>query len=185
MQKRSHKLLATTLMSKSNQTPNRPCRLALLFGSFEPDCNPLTYLRGTFSCKAFGGHNYTNSANYINRKIKRLQKLDKWRIWHYYIFGKLTHYLSDAFTYPHNENYPDSILEHRHYEDRLREYLSEFLSNVEHREFPPCDDITEAIEKLHNQYMNTVADMTRDATYILEANRLLMGVFPVKPVPVQ
>lgn len=48
-------------------------------------------------------------------------------MWQYYTLGKLTHYLADAFTYPHNENYPESLIAHRQYEDDLRSYLAQYL----------------------------------------------------------
>ena len=42
MQKRSHKLLASTLLKDANGFSTRRYELAFLFGSFQPDCNPLT-----------------------------------------------------------------------------------------------------------------------------------------------
>ena len=109
MQKRSHKLLAATLLENTQGFQARRFELAFLFGSFQPDCNPLTYLKGSLRAYKFRGHNYSNSQHYIYSRISRLQRRQRWTIWQYYTLGKLTHYLADAFTYPHNENYPDSI----------------------------------------------------------------------------
>ena len=47
MQKRSHKLLAATLLENTQGFQARRFELAFLFGSFQPDCNPLTYLKGS------------------------------------------------------------------------------------------------------------------------------------------
>ena len=47
MQKRSHKLLASTLLENEHGFRARRYELAFLFGSFQPDCNPLTYLKGS------------------------------------------------------------------------------------------------------------------------------------------
>ena len=153
MQKRSHKLLAATLLENTQGFQARRFELAFLFGSFQPDCNPLTYLKGSLRAYKFRGHNYSNSQHYIYSRISRLQRRQRWTIWQYYTLGKLTHYLADAFTYPHNENYPDSMLCHHQYETDLRAYL----------------------EELHRQYMAGVADMRKDVQFILKATSLLMA----------
>ena len=42
-----------------------------------------------------------------------------------------------------------------------------------------AQDLADAIEALHQRYMESAADMRRDAEYILEATELLMaGCFP-------
>lgn len=181
MQKRSHKLLASQLLEARNGFQRRRFELAFLFGSFQPDCNPLSYLKGSIRSRTFRGHNYTNSDRYIISRILRLQRREKvWTCWQYYTLGKLTHYLADAFTYPHNENYPDSLMEHRRYEDALREYLSSYLKVWGLR---PADcagsELIDRLRELHRQYMEARADMHRDVRYIIEATSLLMsGVLP-------
>ena len=130
MQKRSHKLLAATLLENTQGFQARRFELAFLFGSFQPDCNPLTYLKGSLRAYKFRGHNYSNSQHYIYSRISRLQRRQRWTIWQYYTLGKLTHYLADAFTYPHNENYPDSMLCHHQYETDLRAYLEEYQEDT-------------------------------------------------------
>ena len=108
-------------------------------------------------------------------RIAKLQNRQHWTMWQYYTLGKLTHYLADAFTYPHNENYPESLLEHRHYEDELRQYLASYLENCSLRPIKARQDVIAAIDELHRQYMDTVADMRRDVQYILRAVNLLMA----------
>lgn len=180
MQKRSHKLLASRLLEARNGFQRRRFELAFLFGSFQPDCNPLSYLKGSIHCAALRGHNYSNSSQYIATRIARLQHREKrWTCWQYYTLGKLTHYLADAFTYPHNENYPDSLMEHRRYEDALREYLSAYLTRRRLRPAGIEDDLIGRLRELHRQYMEARADMHRDVHYIIEATSLLMsGVLP-------
>ena len=127
MQKRSHKLLASTLLSAQDGFSARRFELAFLFGSFQQDCNPLTYLKGSRRARNLRGHNYSNSQPYIASRIAKLQNRQRWTMWQYYTLGKLTHYLADAFTYPHNENYTESLIAHRQYEDDLRSYLAQYL----------------------------------------------------------
>lgn len=174
MQKRSHRLLASSLLTAQQGFDSRRHELAFLFGSFQPDCNPLTYLRGIRSTHKPQGHNFVSTQQYINRRIQRLQNRSTWNIWHYYTLGKLTHYLADAFTFPHNENYPDSLLDHRRYEDELRDRLEARLaqSRLLHQQL--CQDLTDALDQLHSQYMERRSTLERDIRYILEATALLM-----------
>ena len=177
MQKRSHKLLASRLLEAQNGFQCRRFEFAFLFGSFQPDCNPLSYLKGSIRSYKFRGHNYTNSDQYIACRIGRLQHREKgWTCWQYYTLGKLTHYLADAFTYPHNENYPNSLMDHRRYENALREYLSSYLEIWGLcPALPAGEDLNDSLRDLHRQYMDAQADMRRDVRYIIEATSLLMN----------
>ena len=127
LQKRSHALLASALLRSECGFTARRFRWAFLFGSFEPDCNPLSYIKGSRRGKKLMGHNFSNSQAFIHRRIRRLQDRDHWTVWQYYTLGKLTHYLADAFTFPHNDTYADSLMAHRRYEHDLRLYLSAHL----------------------------------------------------------
>ena len=175
MQKRSHKLLADALLQSQQGFGARRFELAFLFGSFQPDMNPLSYLKGSMHYNKLKGHNYANSRNYINTHIQKLQQRARWTIWQYYTLGKLTHYLADAYTYPHNENYPDSMLNHHNYETDLRMFLQGYLAHRTVSRQPSRRNLTAALEELHAQYMGTRASMYRDASYILKATGLLMS----------
>lgn len=180
MQKRSHKLLASSLLTAQQGFDTRRYELAFLFGSFQPDCNPFTYFRGIRSTHKPQGHNYVSTQRYISRRIQRLQGRSSWNIWHYYTLGKLTHYLADAFTFPHNENYTDSLLDHRRYEDELRDCLAERLAQSRLLREQLRQDLTDALDQLHSQYMESRSSLERDIRYILEATALLMaGCCPV------
>lgn len=175
MQKRSHKLLASTLLKNQHGFSARRFELAFLFGSFQPDCNPLTYLKGSLRASKLRGHNYSNSQLYIEQHIRRLQaRHRRWTMWQYYTLGKLTHYLADAFTYPHNDNYPDSLLDHRRYEDDLRVYFAEYLHKRAIQQQQNRDDLIAALRELHEQYMDHLSDLHRDIRYICTATALLM-----------
>ena len=181
MQKRSHTLLASALLRSREGFDARRFELAFLFGSFQPDCNPFSYLKGSLRAKKFGGHNYTNSRKYIYDHIQRLQQRHKaWTIWQYYTLGKLTHYLADAFTYPHNENFPDTMLDHHRYETDLRQYFSDYMAHRTPRQLKAAQELTAALEELHRQYMENCSTTGRDTRYILMATRMLMaGCLPV------
>lgn len=174
MQKRSHTLLAQTLLDNCDGFRKKRYELAFLFGSFQPDCNPLSYLKGSLRAKKFMGHNFSNSQRYINRHIVRLQRRARWTLWQYYTLGKLTHYLADAFTFPHNDTYPDSLLEHRRYEDALRLQFAQYLSGGMPCRFHSRANVTDAIGRLHRQYLTAQSNFRRDARFILAANDLMM-----------
>ena len=175
MQKRTHTLLARTLLRSRMGFSARRFELAFLFGSFEPDMNPFSYLKGSLHYNKFKGHNYANSRAYINAKILKLQRRRRWTIWQYYTLGKLTHYLADAYTYPHNEDYPDTMLMHHCYETDLRQFMRGYLANRYIQRQQARRDLVAALEELHAQYMDTRASLVRDANYILKATGLLMA----------
>ena len=159
MQKRSHKLLASALLRSHQGFCAKRYELAFLFGSFQPDCNPLTYLKGSRRAKRLGGHNFSNSQPYIFDHIRRLQQRDRWT----------------AFTSPHNEHWPDSLMDHHRYETDLRLSLAEHLSRQALRRRQRRQDLIAAIEQLHRQYMDSKSDLEQDIRYILEATGLLMA----------
>ena len=179
MQKRSHLLLAQSLLDYTQRFPARPYELAFLFGSFQPDCNPFSYLKGSLHAKPFGGHTYANSKSYISRNVRRLQRRKRWNIWHYYTMGKLTHYVADAFTFPHNPHFPGVGWEHHIYESELRLALNARLSGDALSECDACrtaETFPVQLENLHERYLaEPVPGVERDIDYILTASALLVA----------
>ena len=178
MQKRSHKLLASSLLKSRRGFDTRLYELAFLFGSFQPDCNPFTFLRGSFRSRAFCGHNFSNSHRYISRRIQALQQCPRWKIRQYYTLGKLTHYLADAFTFPHNDHFPDSLMDHHRYETDLRLSLQQYLSTRSPLILHHCPDLPDTISRLHRQYKSKESDIQGDIYYILQTTCLLMSLCP-------
>ena len=179
MRGKSHRCLGKYLVQHYMEEVPQRYQRAFLLGCIEPDRNPATYLKGSIRFQWLRGHNYRNARRVMRRISQRLEDKDQFSLFDYYTLGKLTHYLADAFTYPHNENYPDSLMDHRRYEDDLRIYLAEYLSRKKVQHQQARQDLADAIEALHQRYMESAADMRRDAEYILEATELLMaGCFP-------
>lgn len=177
MQKRSHFLLARALMSRDDGFPARRYQWAFLFGSVQPDCNPLSYLKGSLRGVPFGGHTYRNARRYILRRVRRLQARQRWNVWNYYLLGKLTHYVADAFTWPHNPHFPGAAREHHAYETRLRQALRAHIAHA-----APCESaapsapLPDALDALHARYLaETDPGVERDLAYILQASALLMS----------
>ena len=175
MQKRSHARLASALLNCENVSPVRRYKWAFLLGSVQPDCNPLSYLKGSLHHKKFGGHTYANSRRYIETRIRRLQKRRHWTVWQYYTLGKLTHYVADAFTYPHNSHFPEHGWAHHTYETRLRTEFAEYLDSAELCRTERVKDLPAELYRLHEEYMAAGSSPERDISYILRANALLMA----------
>ena len=175
MQKRSHRLLAAALLQSRSGFSARRYEAAFLFGSFQPACNPLSYLKGSRTARFLRGHNYDNSKEYLFSQIRTLQNRENWTLWQYYTLGKLTPYLADAFTYPHNSTYSESLMAHRRYEARLRLYLEQQLEKYALGREERREDLTAALMKLHERYLTRSSDLRRDAVYICKANALLLA----------
>ena len=76
MQKRSHTLLAQKLMKLDQGFGMKRYELAFLFGSFQPDVNPFSYLKGSLHYNKLKGHNYANSAGSLTSKSAVLRSGD-------------------------------------------------------------------------------------------------------------
>ena len=97
-------------------------------------------------------------------------------MWQYYTLGKLTHYLADAFTYPHNDHFSDSLMDHHRYESDLRLYLEGYLAQQQLRMETARRALTEAIAELHRQYLSMEnSGFGLDVRYILKATNLLVA----------
>ena len=104
-------------------------------------------------------------------------------MWNYYTLGKLTHYLADAFTFPHNETFPDTLMDHHRYETDLRASLEEYLADRTVRQKQFRADVTDAISRLHDYYTQASGDQKMDVQFILEATSMLMAGCLPAPQP--
>jgi hypothetical protein len=173
---KGHKLIGRYLMENLQCLPAQRYKKAFLFGCIEPDYNPFTYLKGSRKARLLRGHNYSNAAPCILHTIKRLQKKQDWRIREYYQLGKLIHYITDAFTYAHNESFGKSIRGHRRYEFALHSYFADFISASEAA--PPAGTELSAMEYLvtkHRQYSIASTGPKTDTQYILKTTSMVFS----------
>ena len=87
-------------------------RDAFLFGSIEPDLNCTTYLKGMLHRNGVHGHNYEQVLPRIDRLLHELTDKNGVHLLDWYRLGKLTHFIADAFTYPHNNCFPGDLRAH-------------------------------------------------------------------------
>ena len=167
MKQESHRMLGHSLMELLPQQPKRRHTRAFLLGCVEPDCNPLSYLKGSLRSRWFYGHNYQNADRWIQRHMRRLQKKKRWNFWNYYSMGKLIHYTSDAFTYVHNNCFTDTIAAHRDYENQLQ---SQFLPQLDQGlcvKAVPYHEIGSFFCSVHHHYLSSVHTLQKDCRYIM------------------
>ena len=177
MKHKDHKLLAHYLIELSPERwKNAAKRRAFLVGNILPDFNPVTYLRGVKQSGRMAGHDFPYSEKHTLRVAHRLYKNGVRGILDCYSLGTLVHYLADSFTYPHTENFRDSMKEHNRYE---RELHSVFPGCVREMEQQQPRTLPEDPERfLHAQrvlYEESPQSMRNDAEHILQVCTAIYG----------
>ncbi len=176
MKRESHKLLGMYLLENLQGLPAQRHKKAFLFGCIQPDMNVFTYLKGSMRVQMLRGHNFKNSEICVCRTIQKLQKDGQWNIKDYYRLGKLIHYISDAFTYPHNDFYEDSILEHRVYEGELNTH---FKNNIKSPKKAPLsstgNSVMDSVRLIHKQYSEALNDIQTDMEFIIRTAEIVFN----------
>ena len=124
----SHLKLSIHLAKKYLSYAPLKTRVAFVLGSIGPDFNLFSYLKG-FKVHAFHGHNWENSRNFIKHKTNSILKSNFKSTINYYSLGRLLHFITDAFTYPHNRMYKGGLRQHTDYEKQLHNILMIALNN--------------------------------------------------------
>jgi hypothetical protein len=165
MRGKSHRLLGQYLVRQ--YMPDAPKRYvrAFLIGCIEPDRNPMTYLKGSVRCQWLRGHNYENARRFMCRLANRLENKETLSMMDYYALGKLIHYTTDAFTYAHNQNFPEDLKEHREYEKALQEYFIRFMQKNPLPYPKGSEDAADTIQEKHRRYMCRPGSILRDSRY--------------------
>lgn len=144
--------------------------MAFLIGCVEPDINLFTYLKGSFRGQGLcRGHNYPNMLPCIEALLNKLTYSKASGLIFYYRLGKLTHYLMDAFTYPHNTVFSGTLQEHISYENMLeKKFLKEFSSGLQNASLQMGNNLYNEIITKHKEYLNAGAGEDTDTHFILK-----------------
>lgn len=183
MQIKDHILIAKFLFNAKFGFDSNIKRRFFILGCIQPDFNPLTYLKGSFKNKTLHGHNFENSFNYLKKKVGKLNAKEKLNAIDYYNLGKVIHYLADDFTYPHNTEFPENVIEHRRYEKDLHRVFKEYLNNDNKRlnySYLSKQNIMDFLVKKHDEYMEDKPTFLRDCKYILNVCMNVIGSFEVE-----
>lgn len=138
---------------------------AFLIGCVEPDKNPTTYLKGSLRCQWLRGHNWGNAQRYMQRITRRLERRRKMRLWDFYSLGKLVHYITDAFTYAHNEEFNSNLKDHQAYEQKLQTYFLWYLNVLPAVRFRCGTSLMNTIRYHHSSYLRHPISIYTDARF--------------------
>lgn len=177
MKLKSHLYLGTCLLWQDSGFPSSANAIAFLAGCAEPDLNAATYLKGSFHGQRFRGHNYPNLLPRIEKLLYKLEHADGATPLYYYRLGKLSHYLADAFTYPHNQAFSGTLREHMQYEACLEErFLPAIRSGTQNANGKlPSGSLLPIVVDAHNAYKNTRAGIETDVDFITSVTSAVMA----------
>lgn len=170
METKSHAALGRYLLERSLRAVTAAERRAFLFGCVEPDFNLATYLRGIAHDRRPRGHHYANTAPCIGRLADRLERGRAAGALYYFRLGQLMHYVTDSFTWPHNEGFTDSLRAHARYEQALQPLFCGALRSAD----PIPAQLVRGplsgwLAELHRKYLEAPGSMGRDCFFTLTA----------------
>lgn len=172
-----HKILANYLACSMDVHTPALYKNAFIIGNTAPDWNVFTYFHGFFKGQKMHGHNFENVWPVIEKLYQTLQNKSQWEWFEYYQFGKLMHYVTDIFTYPHNGVFEGSLGEHCAYEEKLHETFLMALQKYDY-----LDDSLKAFENieelktLHEEYIQNVGVCTWDCMFIFKATKKILQI---------
>ena len=132
-----------------------------VLGCVLPDFDPFSYLKG-FKIRPFFGHNWANAKKYIFHSAKKV-KVNGVGL----RLGLLVHYVCDAFTFVHNNDFNGGLREHTQYEKRLHDLIIKSGSQI--CKAMPIQDAVQYIETWHKKYEEGSQSLETDVQFILSA----------------
>lgn len=182
MRGKSHICLGQYLLRHYMNDIPKLHRKAFLIGCVEPDRNPVTYLKGSIRCQWMRGHNYRNARRFMRSISWRLERKEKLTAFDYYTLGKLIHYITDAFTYAHNDTFPTNLADHREYEVALQNHFLSYLEEDPSIDIKTARSIMEAIYSYHREYEALNTNIHIDSRFALAACCCVIAVLFPKPI---
>lgn len=175
MQTRDPKVLAEFFVSEIGQELSAIYMKAFILGNIEPDKNLFTYLHGLVKGVKFHGHNYENILPVMEKLFGSLHGKRHWGVREYYHFGKLLHYVADAFIFPHNRIFKGNLREHCRYEKELHKGFLYMLQEPQKQLIQKRGrgNGLDCIKKLHEEYLQQAGKCENDCRYILRAAVML------------
>ncbi len=173
MMARDHKILGTFLAQRLMKNQSLAAKHLFLLGNVFPDKNPLTYLRGVYLGHPLKTHFISVSRLEIHRLCSKLENKRNFFLWDYYRLGALLHYVADAFTFPHNEHYPDGLLNHVMYEENIlhpffEKYMEQNNGIVLSDNTKPIP-LKEVFEQMHLSYAKSEPSPSVDIEWTMKS----------------
>lgn len=175
MRGKSHQYLGRYLADKYMPDIPGRYRKAFLLGCIEPDRNPATYLKGSLRRQWLRGHNWGNAQNYMQRVARRLEQRRKLKLLDFYTMGKLIHYTMDAFTSAHNEEFGNSLTDHRFYEVNLQNYFLSYLSENPEIWTDNQSPAMDTIRAYHCDYIRRPVNIHTDTRFAIIVSSMVIA----------
>lgn len=176
MKGKSHRLLAAYMAEVYLSGQPKSCVRAFQMGCIQPDRNPTTYLKGSMRQQWLRGHNWGNAQRYIQRLCRRLERKQRLRLWDCYYLGKLVHYTADAFTYPHNSEFPDDLKQHNAYEEALQAYFLAHFRELTRSIAFPAGTAMDTIQVYHRDYLARPFHIHTDSRFAVSVCCCILGM---------
>ena len=169
MRKKSHILLARCLADHIEAGDLQSHRKAFCLGSILPDLKP-SFLTTK--------HEFNVNFESVQEKIKNLTadcEIDKRNARAYWRqVGEVTHHIADYFTFPHNDTYEGTLLEHGQYEAELKRGLKTYILSGravkncrKDVRFSSFEQIIAFIKKAHELYVSRERNVQEDIQFII------------------
>lgn len=176
MRKKSHILLARCLADHVQAGDLQYHRKSFCFGNILPDLRP-SFLTTK--------HEFNVNFDSVQARIKALtvdcdiNERNARVYWRQ--LGEVIHHVADYFTFPHNDTYEGTLLEHGQYEAELKRSLKQYILNGEavkncSREirFNSFEQIISFIKKAHDLYVSRERNVQDDIQFIITVCFLVM-----------
>ncbi len=173
LRKKSHITLARYLVNESRDKELKKHKYAFYLGSVLPDIKP------SFIYKR---HEISGTFPALQEQIKLLSSFHTWKneknnSKYYRHLGKVSHYLADYFTYPHNDKFTGGFRAHCSYEEDLKKQLRQHISSgkaasrkKKYIEFAAPEALFDFVAKTHKDYLSEKNTVEGDISHIIPIN---------------
>ena len=172
MRKKSHLALSNFLIKTSPNSFISKYKMAYRFGNVLPDLRiSFLYKRHEINGTIDDLEQYAVSLVFDDKLTDRKRAM---------MLGEVNHYVSDYFTYPHNDFYKGNMKAHCEYEEILKQMLRRYLKTEHACNILPeiirarnVEEVFNEIRKMHKLYSKQDAGIFCDIEFIVVVNYLV------------
>ena len=179
MKTADHLFLGKALSDKYMKSCSVLSKKAFILGNIFPDINFFTYLRGVVSRGKVRGHNYESSEKCSRKLTQKIRNKNRFSFLGYFKLGELVHYITDAFTFPHNDCFGKNLKKHMEYEEKLHTAFSKSALII-YNYLPEKLSLFERIARLHAEYLPRAGTYLWDIEHIYRAVQITMNTVFIK-----
>lgn len=169
MRTTDHLALGVFLVKEANDAALSRHSRAFLIGSVEPDYNIASYVRDTVKRREISRHGADQAFPYAAKCMAAFEKHGLSGFGGYFMLGTMLHFVADAFTYPHNAFWSDSMAAHITYERALHgAFLNELKARSSKGLAAAPQYPLEYFSKAHDEYSKEGGSIQTDCRYIID-----------------